>query len=306
MTARMILIAGPTASGKSSLALKLAEKLNGEIINADSMQVYEDLRVLTARPNLADCAAAPHHLYGTVDGASDYSVQHWLDQVKAVLSEIAARGRLAVIVGGTGLYFSALVDGLSPVPPIREDIRARWRAAQRDIPSSDLHDQLSALDPKAASQINRGDTQRLVRALEVFDSTGTSIVDWQQQARAGAICAVSGSAAITLLPDRAWLHKRIDDRFVQMMDQGAVAEVGRLLERNMDPSKPVMKAIGVPQISAYLEGRQDRAGAIEAAAARSRQYAKRQYTWMRNQLQSGWTTASDAEQAYDIVLRAVS
>lgn len=283
-----ILITGPTASGKSALAVELAEKHGGEVVNADSMQVYDTLHVLTARPSQAEMGGVPHHLYGTVPASQKYSTGEWLRGAEKMIVDIRARGRIPVFVGGTGLYFKALVGGLSEMPAIPEAIRERWRERQKSDGAEALHAQLQAVDPRASAALRHTDGQRIVRALEVMEASGRSILDFQDKAGLPVVDEPR-ARKIIVLPDRKILHERINRRFAKMLDLGAVEEVEALLALELGPEMPVMKAIGVPQISDMLAGRLTKAGVIELASAATRQYAKRQMTWFRNQLDESWT-----------------
>lgn len=288
----IVLIAGPTASGKSAAALEAADKWDGVIINADSMQVYDALKILSARPGEDDQARIEHRLYGHVAAERAYSVAAWLADATAELGRLRDEGRTAVLCGGTGLYFKALEEGISTLPPIDPDIRARWRefaGTHRDR----LHDELARRDPRSAEQISRGDTQRLVRALEVLESTGRPLREWQQGADrfGGEALGIAGGARVErlmIVPERAELHHRINARFDQMLELGAIGEAGRLLERGLDNDLPVMKAIGVREIGAFLDGTLSLAESSERAKAATRQYAKRQITWLRHQLGDHW------------------
>lgn len=282
-----ILIAGPTASGKSALALTLAGALEGVVINADSMQVYADLRVLTARPAPEEEALAPHRLYGSVDGAVNYSVGRWLADAEAVLAETRAAGRVPIFVGGTGLYFKALIEGLSAIPPVPEEVRARLRAEFTHMQTPDLHDVLASRDPQAAARIQPNDRQRIMRALEVFAATGRSIRAFRDARTPGPLTGEAVSR-IFLAPDREALRARIDARFDTMMQAGALDEVARLAARNLDPALPVMRAHGVPGLIAHLRGEASLDEAIARGKADTRAYAKRQFTWFRNVL-PGWS-----------------
>lgn len=276
------LIAGPTASGKSGLATALAERLDALVVNADSMQVYRDLDILTARPPATDLARAEHRLYGHLDAATPYSVAAWRAEVAAILRAAAQDNRPVVLVGGTGLYFKALTQGLSRIPPIPDAIRARWRTQADAAPAGALHAALAARDPVMAARLAPGDTQRLVRALEVIDGTGRSLADWQGTRDAPLVPA--SAQRLVLAPPRPWLHARIASRFSAMVAAGAVEEARALLARDLDPTLPAMKAIGVRELGALPD---DRAG-LEAACARAttdtRRYAKRQETFFRGQL----------------------
>jgi tRNA dimethylallyltransferase len=282
-----ILIAGPTASGKSALALTFAGALDGVVINADSMQVYADLRVLTARPAPEEEAAAPHQLYGTVDGAVNYSVGRWLADADALLTETRAAGRVPIFVGGTGLYFKALIEGLSAIPPVPDEVRARLRAEFTQTQTPDLHAVLASRDPQAAAGIQPTDRQRIMRALEVFEATGRSIRAFRDARTPGPLTGEAVSR-IFLAPDREALRERIDARFDAMMEAGALDEVARLAARDLDPALPVMRAHGVPGLIAHLRGEASLADAIARGKADTRAYSKRQFTWFRNVL-PGWS-----------------
>lgn len=282
-----ILITGPTASGKSALAVELAKQHGGVVINADSMQVYDTLQVLTARPSDEDMEGVPHHLYGHVPAGAAYSTGAWLRDVTALLPRIRAEGKLPVFVGGTGLYFKALTGGLSQMPAIPEEIRQRLRARLLEEGPEGLHAELAGADPAVAASLNAQDGQRIVRALEVFEATGQSIADFQGQA--GPVIVDPDTARkIVVLPDRAVLHQRINGRFAKMLEQGAEEEVRALLALGLSSEMPVMKAIGVSQIAAMLRGEMGRDQVIERGAAATRQYAKRQMTWFRNQMDESW------------------
>lgn len=282
-----VLITGPTASGKSALALDLARRHGGVVINADSMQVYDTLSVLTARPSRQDEAAAPHRLYGHVPAGRSYSTGEWLRDVEPLLAALKAEGRLPVFVGGTGLYFKALTGGLSDMPEIAQDIRCRVRLRLKQEGAEALHGELSQLDPETAAALRSADGQRIVRALEVLEATGRSIRDFQ--GRAGPMIVDPARAAkFVVLPERAVLHERINRRFSLMLDQGAVEEVKALLALKLPEDLPVMKAIGVREIAAMLAGTMSRAEVEERGAALTRQYAKRQMTWFRNQMDESW------------------
>ena len=292
-----VLIAGPTASGKSALALEVARRHDGVIVNADSMQVYGALSILSARPSKDEMAGVEHRLYGHVDAAQPYSVAAWLDEARVALNAIRSSGRTAIFVGGTGLYFKALEEGLSPVPEIDADIRRAWRDASLQAPET-LHAELAARDPAAAQELEPGDTQRIVRALEVIESTGRSILEWQRQGRKQG--ALDGLTVHKMLvePDRAELHARIERRVDAMIATGAVEEVEALLARDLPDELPVMRAIGVPQLAAYLRGETSLEEAAERLKAATRQYAKRQTTWFRHQTGEGWQRISMASDAF--------
>lgn len=283
-----ILIAGPTASGKSALALDLARETGGIVVNADSMQVYAVLDRLTARPGAGELAQAPHRLYGHVSPAEPYSTGRWLADVAALARAELGAGRRAVFVGGTGLYFKALTEGLSEMPDIPEEVRAAWRArlAQEGAPA--LHRLLAGRDAEAAARIRPADGQRIVRALEVLEASGRPIGAWQG-ARGAPLVDVASATRMVIEPDRAVLAARIDARLRQMAEQGALEEVRALLAMRLAPAMPAMKAIGVREFAAVLEGASTLGAALEAASAATRRYAKRQSTWFRHQLDPGWT-----------------
>ena len=277
---RPILIAGPTASGKSALALQLAGERNGIIVNADSMQVYRELAVITARPALAEEALAAHALYGHVPASEAYSVARWIDDVRLVLGDARAAHQTPIIVGGTGLYFKALMEGLSPVPGIPPEIRERWRAEAKAQGAVHLHAILSARDPSMGARLAPNDAQRVTRALEVLDATGRSLSHWQ---------AVPGKPLLRLedierrlvMPSREVLYERCDHRFDQMMAAGALHEVRALGALGLDPSLPAMRAIGVRPLLRHLAGEIDLDAAVAAGKLETRHYVKRQETWAK-------------------------
>ena len=279
----IILIAGPTASGKSALALVLAEKSGGAIVNADSMQVYRDLRIITARPAPNEERRAPHRLYGHVDAAENYSVGRWCGEAAAALAECAQQQRAAIIVGGTGLYFNALTRGLAAVPPIPAEIRNEVRARLLSEGVAALHAELKVHDPAAAARLKPGDRARVTRALEVVLATGRSLLDWHKDNKPTSV-ELARAAKIFLMPDRDELLRRIDARFDAMMAAGALDEVRALAARKLDPNLPAMKAHGVPWLIRHLAGEITLAEAAEQAKRDTRQYTKRQATWFRNQL----------------------
>jgi tRNA dimethylallyltransferase len=287
--ARAVLIAGPTASGKSALALDLVEKLTragqpAAIVNADSMQVYSVLRILTARPDAGEMARAPHHLYGHVPAQERYSAGRWLDDVRGVLAGLEAAGHLPVLVGGTGLYFSALTQGLAALPDIPAAIRQHWQAEMVTQGPAALHRLLAERDTAAAAAIGPGDRQRIVRALEVQEATGRSILAWQDVEAEPPLIDPAVTLRFVVEPDRAALYAAIERRFDAMVGAGALDEVAGLLALDLDPDLPVMKAIGVKAFADFLGKRIPLAQAIARAKTQSRQYAKRQMTWFRNQM----------------------
>ncbi|MDI6027942.1 tRNA (adenosine(37)-N6)-dimethylallyltransferase MiaA [Corticibacterium sp. UT-5YL-CI-8] len=282
-----ILIAGPTASGKSALAMQLAEKYDGVIVNADSMQVYSVLRVLTARPSDAETAGVPHRLYGHVHPSDVYSTGVWLRDVGQLVDEGLFERHRPIFVGGTGLYFTALTMGLSEMPDVPNDIRERWRWRLNEQGSARLHDILMRLDSAAAMGLRASDGQRIVRALEVLEASGKSILFWQKQ-RSEPLVDFSSADAVVVEPYRQWVIDRIEARFDTMMTQGAVEEVQSLLALQLRPAVPAMKAIGVPEITAALAGEISFEEAKVLAKAATRQYSKRQSTWFRNQFGPEW------------------
>ena len=289
---RALLIAGPTASGKSAAALALATRLGATIVNADSMQVYRDLRILTARPTQEEERSAPHRLFGAIDGAVNFSAGRWARAAGDVLSDIGERR--VIFVGGTGLYFRALTEGLSDIPPVPETMRAEVRNHAEGRATIELHDELAARDPETAARLNSSDRQRILRALEVVASTGRPLVSFLG-ARAAPALRQGEWAGLYLAPDRTELGRRIDARFDAMLSRGALDEVAALMARRLDPTLPVMRAHGVPRLIAHIEGQLT----LDEAASRSkldtRHYAKRQFTWARHQL-SGfrWVAPEEA------------
>jgi tRNA dimethylallyltransferase len=316
-----VLIAGPTASGKSALALALAQSLGGSIINADSMQVYRDLRIITARPTAEEEVRVPHRLYGHVDAGESYSTGRWCVEASAALREAQSAGRLPIVVGGTGLYFKALTHGLAAIPAIPADVRAHIRERLREEGAAALHAELEARDPQMARRLMPRDRTRVARALEVVTATGRSLADWQRDgmraplgaglkpaptnaARMDVAAGLKGAPAnaarmdvaaglkgapteavrVFLCVERAELYARIDARFERMLGSGALAEVQALRSRHLDPALPAMKAHGVPWLMRHLAGEIDLAAAVEAAKRDTRRYSKRQVTWFRHQL----------------------
>jgi tRNA dimethylallyltransferase len=282
-SSKAVLIAGPTASGKSALALELAQKTGGVIINADSMQVYRDLRVITARPTPEEEAKVPHRLYGHVDAAVNFSAGHWVADAAAALAEVRAQNRLPIFVGGSGLYFKALTRGLSAVPPIPPAIREGVRARLERDGVEALHAELAQRDPDTAERLKPRDRTRIARALEVVEATGRSLTDWHREGLPPLLPSQEFSA-LFLAPDRDQLYARIDARFDAMLKAGALEEVTALSTRHLDPLLPAMKAHGVPALIRQLRGEITREEAAESGRANTRQYAKRQFTWFRHQL----------------------
>jgi tRNA dimethylallyltransferase len=288
---KVALIAGPTASGKSALAIALAEKHGGMVINADSAQVYADLRILTARPSEEEEARAPHRLFGHIDGADAYSAARWAAEARAAIHEAHAHGLLPILVGGTGLYLLTLLEGIAPIPDIEPEIREEIRA----MPVAEAHEHLSRLDPEAAARLHPSDTTRVGRALEVIRSTGYPLAYWHAE-RSGGIGGEIALGATILLPDRAWLHARTDLRFEQMHDGGAVDDVRELEARtDLSENAPVRRAIGVREIADWQAGHISREEAVVRAQAATRQYAKRQYTWFRRQPPPEWERTDETQ-----------
>ncbi|MER8983231.1 tRNA (adenosine(37)-N6)-dimethylallyltransferase MiaA [Mesorhizobium sp. M0870] len=282
-----ILIAGPTASGKSALALDLAERKGGVIVNTDSMQGYSVLDVLTARPEAADLARAPHYLYGHVQPATAYSTGAWLRDVRKLIDDGTFFERAVIFVGGTGLYFRALAEGISEMPDIPQRVRDRWRYELKEQGAVKLHSLLLREDSAAAMMLKPTDSQRIVRALEVLDASGRSILEWQAE-RGQPLIDRESARFLVIDPDRAALVARIDKRFDQMLDKGALDEVKRLAALGLDPELPAMKAIGVRELQAAMAGEIGFPEAIERAKIATRQYSKRQTTWFRHQLGPEW------------------
>jgi tRNA dimethylallyltransferase len=277
------LIAGPTASGKSALALEFAQQNGGVIVNADSAQIYLDLAVLSSTPNGQDLARAEHRLYGVVDGAEPCSAAAWAAMAKAELADIHASGRLPILVGGTGLYLRTLLEGIAPVPAIDPEVRRQVRTSSVEENRTRLMD----LDRDAANRLGPADTSRIARALEVVLSSGRTLSEWQQR-REGGIGSEVDLAPLVLLPPRDWLYRRCDERFARMIEQGAMDEVRALVGRKLNPNLPVMRAIGVREIAAWQSGEIDREQAIAAGSQATRRYAKRQYTWFAHQPPPHW------------------
>lgn len=279
----LALIAGPTASGKSALGVALAEKAGGVIINADSAQVYRDLHILSARPGPAEEARAPHRLYGYRDGADACSAAAWAADARVEIDAAHRSGKLPILTGGTGLYIRTLIEGIAPVP----DIDPQVRKAVRALPPADAHAALAREDPEAAARIRPNDASRTARALEVVRSTGRPLKRWQEE-KAGGIGDKVALAPIILLPPRDWLQARCDDRFEKMFTDEGIEEVRLLMERSLPALAPVMRAIGVREIAAFLRGDMSREQALIAGKTATRQYAKRQYTWFRRQPPALW------------------
>ena len=277
-----ILIHGPTASGKTALAIEVARKLGGEVINADSMQVYRDLQVISARPTEEEMDGVPHHLFGYVDAAARYSTGEWLEAARGVLKKLQRQNKHAVIVGGTGLYLLALTQGLSDIPPVPDDIRAEVKLISDTEGAEGLRARLAPHDPDLAERLGTGDKQRLARAYEVWLSTGRPLSDFQTE-RQPPVLKDGEWVGYALTPPRSALYKKIDRRFEGMLMQGAMAEAEALVARNLDPELPAMKAHGMPWIAAFVRGEISAEEAAENAKRDTRRYAKRQFTWIGRQ-----------------------
>ncbi len=291
-----VLIAGPTASGKSALASRIARAAGGVVVNTDSMQVYADLRILSARPDAADEAAVPHRLYGHADGATNFSVGHFARDAAALLAELD--GRMPVFVGGTGLYFRALEQGFSELPPVPEAIRAEIRREAEGRPTEALHADLARIDPEGAARLRPSDRMRVMRALEMFAATGRPIASFYGDPVPGPLAGLR-LTKLFLAPDRTLLRQRIDARFRAMIAAGALEEVAALHARRLDPMLPVMRAHGVPGLIAHLDGSLGLEEAITRGQADTRAYAKRQFTWFRHQMGGEWRWVDPAAMGGD-------
>ena len=280
MHASYIMIAGPTASGKSQLAVDLACQLDGEVINADSMQLYADLSILTARPSNADMQDIPHHLYGVLDGGHRASVAAWLKLAATAMSAIRARGKMPIIIGGTGMYLDAAVNGIAPIPDVPANTHEDCMALFDAIGGAAFRQKLALHDPLVASRLADGDRQRLIRAMGVFNATGIVLSQFQKAEHKGAL--IGRPVKIAMLPPRDVLYARIDARFDVMLEQGAMDEAKQLINRQLDPSLPLMKALGVTALKAVLDQKMTIDQAVYTAKRDSRHYAKRQMTWLRN------------------------
>lgn len=286
-----ILIAGPTASGKSQRAVDLAREHGGVVVNADSMQVYRELRVLSARPRAEDQAGVPHRLYGHVSAAARYSVGQWLADVTTVLAELRAERRVPILVGGTGLYFKALTEGLATIPPIPPGVRDRILAEADGATAAALHARLAAIDPETASEVRPSDRARILRALEVFEATGRPLAEWRRGDGSPPLVETARSVRLVLDPPRAWLHHRIGERADHMVHDGAIEEARALAALGLSAEMPAMKAIGVRQFLDHDRGKLSLDEALAAVKTETRRYAKRQATWFRHQM-TGWPRAA--------------
>ena len=298
------LVVGPTASGKSALALDLAKKQPSVIINADSAQVYRDLTILSARPTAEEMEGIEHQLFGYIDGMEACSAARWASDAKAAIAAAHARDLLPILVGGTGLYVRILLEGIAPIPDIDPDIRQKTRKLE----TLEAYQALQDLDPVSADRLNPQDSTRIQRALEVVRSTGKPLHHWQQH-KVGGIGDDIKLHPLALLPPREWLYERCDRRLHQMIEQGAKQEVAQLLQRGLPANLPVMRAIGVTEIGDWIAGEISQEIAIERAQTATRQYAKRQYTWFRNQSPPGWTRIAgifnnDIDGIFETILRS--
>ena len=298
-----MLIAGPTASGKSALAMTLAREFNGVVVNADSMQVYADLRVLTARPTPAEEAAVPHRLYGYVDGAVNSSAMRYAADVAALLPQLWKAGQLPILVGGTGLYFKALTDGFSAMPAVPDEVRAAFRERAEGVATEALHAELVTRDPDMGARLLPSDRMRIMRAIEVHLATGRSLASFQGEREPGPLSGVE-TVRLFVSPEREVVRAAIDRRFEAMIAQGALDEVEKLKARGLDPLLPVMRAHGVPGLIAHLDGAMSLEEAIARGQADTRAYAKRQVTWFRHQM-AGWQAIAP-EAALDVAIRALA
>jgi tRNA dimethylallyltransferase len=277
-----ILIHGPTASGKSALAVEVARRAGGEVINADSMQVYRDLQVISARPTEEEMGGVAHHLFGHADAGERYSTGDWLEAARSIVKRLDRQNKPAIFVGGTGLYLLALTQGLSDIPPVPEDIRAEVRAIAETEGAAGLRTRLMPHDPELAERLGTGDRQRLARAYEVWLATGRTLGSFHE-GREPPVLAGGRWIGFALTPPRAALYRRIDRRFEGMLMQGAIREAEALVARNLDPELPAMKAHGVPALAAFVRGETSAAEAAETAKRDTRRYAKRQFTWIGRQ-----------------------
>jgi tRNA dimethylallyltransferase len=299
VTPKAILIVGPTASGKSAVALALAERLGGTVINADSMQLYHELHILTARPSEAEERLAPHRLYGTVPASEAFSVGRWLEAAQAAITEARGEGRVPILVGGTGLYFKALLVGLAPVPDIPVELRVYWREQSERLGAEALHRELVARDPGMAGKLRPSDPQRIVRALEVIDATGVSLSEWQG-APAAPVLDAETVMRLVIAQEREPLYAGIDARFERMIEAGALEEAEALLRLGLDDSLPAMRAHGVREFRAYLAGTCSLEEAKIKSKTETRRYAKRQMTWARRYM-ADWEWFPGPEEAIEAV-----
>lgn len=292
----VVVIAGPTASGKTALAIKLAEKLNGEIVNADSMQIYRDLPVLTAIPSKQERGDIPHHGYGVFDGGERCSVGRWLELIRKIATDIRGRGRIPILVGGTGMYIRAALFGISSIPDVADDIRQQATALHRDKGGAGFRAELAKHDLRLAERLDDGDTQRLIRGMEVFMATGTPLSQWQEKPLEGKLDAPA--VTIKISPPRDELYAMIDKRYPLMLEQGGIEEGEAFLSRGLSPDLPLMKAVGFPPLASYLRGEISRKDAVDIACRDTRRYAKRQTTWFNNQYADNFCEDSSYDTQY--------
>ncbi len=309
MSNGIILLAGPTASGKSALALDLAERLESAggvtIINADSMQLYRELAIVTARPGRDEEARAPHRLFGVLSAAESCSVALWRAMAVEEIETARRAGRIPLLVGGTGLYFHALTRGISPVPDIPADVRTEARALHRRLGAEAFHDRLALRDAEMAARLHPGDSQRVIRAWEVLEASGHSLAEWQRRPPDEAPIA-GPIAVLKLVPPREWLYRRCDERFLSMIEQGAIAEVEAFDRLGLASDRPATKALGVPEIRRYLRGQCSLEEAVDAACTATRRYAKRQLTWFRHQMRDAAVIAeTDSREKLDLSRRII-
>ena len=292
----VIIVAGPTASGKSALAIELALALKGEVVNADSMQVYQELSILTARPGTEDINQVPHHLFGTLPAATRCSTGKWLGLATEVIKDIWVRDKLPILVGGTGLYFKALTEGLAPIPNVPQNVVDTAQAHLENIGGVAFKSELAEFDKETADFLPPTDAQRLVRAYAVYKATGRNLSEWKQQQSPGPSLKAK-FISVALIPEREKLYDSINRRFDTMIENGALEEAQALKAMNLDPSLPAMKALGIPDLLDYFAGRATLEKAIEKSAQKSRNYAKRQLTWLRHQISPDFTLVPPLEQA---------
>ena len=292
-----MIVAGPTASGKSALAMDVAERFTGTVINADSQQVYKELRIISARPSIEDENRVPHRLFGVMSGHDVCSAGHWselaVDEIQTCFNE----NRLPILAGGTGMYLKSLVEGMSPIPDVPDDIRDQARRLHEELGGEAFREEVAKLDPASAEKLPAGDTQRLIRAWEVSTATGRAFSDWQDEPRIPLLQNVR-FAHIALIPDRQKLYDGIEKRFDWMINHGGLDEVRALLPLEIDPNKPLMKALGVPELAAYLRGEMELEAAVSKAKQVSRNYAKRQLTWLRSQIPDAHILAAQYSESF--------
>ena len=293
---KLIVVAGPTASGKSGLALRLAEEFDGVIVNADSMQVYQGVPILTAQPSAAEQERVPHRLYGVIAPERNCSAGIWRQMASEAVRTVWAEGKFPILVGGTGLYIRSLLEGLSPVPEIPDNVREESRALFAKLGNGEFHARLAEKDPVMAARLDPANSQRLVRAWEVLAATGRSLADWQAEPREGGLGA--DSRIVTVTPPREQLYANCDRRLEAMVQQGALDEVAALGKLHLDPALPVMKALGVAEFSAYRRGEATLPQALAAAQQATRNYAKRQLTWFRHQLITDFAVSEQLSERY--------